>query len=111
MALNPPTPGLTAPDSGLRSIFYDATSPAKLSLIVQPGDQLDVSDDVAAQLLASSQQFKDGAAPKPAPPEPAQEPQPEADEPAEQPDETPEPAPDETPEPRKRAARRAKSDD
>lgn len=59
MALTPPVPGLTATDSGLRSIYYDATSAAKLSLIVQPGDRLEVSDDVAAQLLATSAQFKE----------------------------------------------------
>lgn len=71
MALNPPVPGLTAPQSALRRISYDATSAAKVSLIVQPGDQLEVSDDVAAQLLAASGQFKDTDAAKP---EPADEP-------------------------------------
>lgn len=61
MALNPPTPGLTATKSGLRRIFYDARSAAKIALVVQPGDELEVSDDVAAQLLKASPQFKSAA--------------------------------------------------
>jgi len=40
-------------------MHYDAVSPAKVSLIVQPGDELVVSADVAAQLAATSPQFKD----------------------------------------------------
>ena len=51
MALNPISPGL-------RSLRYDAVSPAKVSLSVQPGEVLEVSDDIAGQLVAQSQQFK-----------------------------------------------------
>jgi hypothetical protein len=58
MALNPINPVL-------RSMRYDAVSPAKVSLSVQPGEVLEVSDDIAGQLVAQSQQFK--LAPAPAP--------------------------------------------
>lgn len=54
MALNPISPGL-------RSVRYDAVSPAKVSLSVQPGEVLEVSDDIAGQLVAQSQQFKTAA--------------------------------------------------
>lgn len=53
MALDPPIPGL-------RPLHYDARSPAKVQLIVQPGDELVVSDDVADQLQRQSLQFKSG---------------------------------------------------
>jgi len=43
---------------GLRTIRYDARSPGKVDLVVQPGDTLTVSDDVATQLEAQSAQFK-----------------------------------------------------
>lgn len=52
MSLKTPTPGL-------HSMHYDAVSPAKVSLVVQPGDEMVVSADVAAQLAATSPQFKD----------------------------------------------------
>jgi hypothetical protein len=51
MSLNPPIPGL-------RSIRYDARSAAKVQITVQPGDTMQVSDDVAEQLVAASAQFK-----------------------------------------------------
>lgn len=51
MALKPINPVL-------RSLRYDAVSPAKVSLSVQPGEVLEVSDDIAGQLVAQSQQFK-----------------------------------------------------
>jgi len=56
--MNPVTPGL-------RPIKYDGRSAAKVSLVIQPGDDLEVSADVAGQLLATSPQFK--AKPKAAP--------------------------------------------
>lgn len=56
MGMNPITPGL-------RRINYDARSAAKVQIVVQPGDVLEVSDDVADQLLRSSPQFKDAATP------------------------------------------------
>jgi len=58
---------MKSPVPGLRRVRYDAVSVAKISLTVQPGDVLDVSDDVAAQLFAASAQFKDGDAPAPDP--------------------------------------------
>jgi hypothetical protein len=66
--MNHPTPGLRTVVPGLRTVNYDARSAAKVSLVVQPGDTLIVSDDVADQLAASSAQFKTEA-----PPEAAQE--------------------------------------
>lgn len=54
--------GLNPIGGGLRHIHYDARSAAKVALVVQPGDELHVSDDVAAQLVAASPQFKDATA-------------------------------------------------
>ena len=54
MSLNPIT-------TGLRNMHYDASSAAKVQIVVQPGDTLTVSDDVADQLVAASPQFKDAA--------------------------------------------------
>ena len=51
MALNPINPVL-------RSVRYDAVGPAKVTLSVQPGEVLEVSEDIADQLVAQSQQFK-----------------------------------------------------
>jgi hypothetical protein len=61
---------LSTPTPGLRTLSYDARSPAKVTLVVQPGDRLDVSDDVAAQLQQQSAQFK-SPAPVAAKPDPA----------------------------------------
>lgn len=64
MTLPPP------PSAALRNLHYDAKSAAKVALIVQPGDTLTVSDDIADQLVAASSQFKvldDAPAAKPAP--------------------------------------------
>ena len=58
-----------------RRIRYDAVSSAKVQLVVHPGDVLIVSDDVAAQLLQASAQFKDADAPPPVRPEPEPEPE------------------------------------
>jgi hypothetical protein len=52
------------PVAALRNLHYDAKSAAKVALIVQPGDTLTVSEDVADQLIASSSQFKDLDNPK-----------------------------------------------
>ena len=85
MALNPPA-------AGLRRIYYDAKSTAKVQLHVAPGDELHVSDDVASQLLLQSAQFKDADNPRPravdidtATPEPEAA----ADEPADEPTDEP----------------------
>lgn len=64
MSLNPIVPRL-------RRFHYDARSAAKVQLIVQPGDTLEVSDDVARQLERASQQFKDVTVTEPADETPA----------------------------------------
>lgn len=63
MPLNPPVPGL-------RRIHHDANSASHVELSIAPGDVLEVSDDVAGQLLATSPQFK-ADAPAKAKPAPA----------------------------------------
>ncbi len=57
---------MNAPKSGLRRLFYNAKSVAKVSLSVQPGDVLEVSDDVAAQLVAADPHFEPAAGVDPA---------------------------------------------
>jgi hypothetical protein len=39
-------------------LVHDSISPTRVQLIVQPGDALDVSDDVAEQLCKASLKFK-----------------------------------------------------
>lgn len=46
------------PTPGLRPLRYMATSPAKVQLVIQPDDRLEVSEDVEAQLRVQSPQFK-----------------------------------------------------
>ena len=50
MSLNAPTPGL-------RPIYNKSKSTEKVTLSVAPGDRLDVSEDIAAQLSAASGAF------------------------------------------------------
>lgn len=58
---------LTTPRPTLRRLRLDAVSPAKVSLVVPPGDVLEVSEDVAAQLVAGDPHFRDArTAPEPA---------------------------------------------
>jgi len=57
MPLNPPV------KSGLRPLHNGSKQPAKVNVVVAPGDTVEVSDDVAAQLQAATTAFKDGAAP------------------------------------------------
>jgi hypothetical protein len=52
--MNPPAPGL-------RRLWLNAASPAKVSLSVPPGSVLEVSDDVARQLIAADPHFRDVA--------------------------------------------------
>lgn len=59
--------GLKVPEPGLRRLFYDSKSVAKVELRVQPGDALVVSEDVAGQLQAADGHFKDAEPPKAAP--------------------------------------------
>lgn len=56
MGLNPVTPGL-------RAIHYNARSVGKVTVGVQPGDELHVPDGVADQLLAADPHFREGPAP------------------------------------------------
>lgn len=51
MPLNPVEPGL-------HRLRYDSKSVAKVNVHVQPGDELAVSEDVAAQLVAADPHFK-----------------------------------------------------
>lgn len=94
MALNPPA-------AGLRRLHLNSKSAAKVALVVAPGDVLEVSDEVAAQLVRQGN-FDDGD-PQFDPTFPAPEPEPEPD--AEGPADEPEPEPADTePEPQVEAA-------
>lgn len=44
---------MNPPQSGLRRLFNNSKRAAKVSVIVPPGDELEVSEDVAAQLTAA----------------------------------------------------------
>lgn len=79
---------LKLPVPGLRPVYYDARSAAKVQLTVQPGDTLIVSDDVAAQLEQGSAQFKVDKLP---PEEPNPTPTPEPEKPVEPAATTPKP--------------------
>lgn len=59
--MKPPTPGL-------RRLVNDSHDVAKVSLVVPPGDELEVSEDVAAQLQAAGH-FVDPATVPPSPPQ------------------------------------------
>lgn len=52
MALNPPTPGL-------RRLYLNAVSNAKVSLSVPPGSVIEATEDVAAALVAADPHFHD----------------------------------------------------
>jgi hypothetical protein len=54
---------LKPPTSGLRVLHLNAVSPAKVALVVAPGDELHVSEDVAEQLIAADGHFADGPSP------------------------------------------------
>jgi len=54
MALNPIT-------GGLHRLTHDSAQATKVELTIPPGDELEVSDDVAAQLHAASTHFRDPA--------------------------------------------------
>lgn len=66
---------MKTPIPGLRPIRNRSIQPAKVQLVIAPGDELHVSEDVAGQLEAASQAFTEPrrAEPKP-PPEPTPEP-------------------------------------
>lgn len=65
----------------MKRLHYDSKQVAKVTVNVPPGDTLEVSDDVAAQLQAASTHFKVGDAPAPQPaetePAPTEESEPE----------------------------------
>lgn len=52
MALNPIRPGL-------RALWLNAASPAKVAVVVAPNDVLHVSDDLAAQLQRGDSHFRE----------------------------------------------------
>jgi hypothetical protein len=83
----------------LRPVHYDARSVGKFQVVVNPGDTLVVSDEVAAQLVAQSGQIKEGVAPPVEPP-------PDAEQSGEQPEAA---APEVTAVPRKTSARKARA--
>lgn len=59
--------GLNPVNGGLHRLKNDSVQPAKVELTILPGDELEVSDDVAAQLAAASTHFVDPATvPEPA---------------------------------------------
>lgn len=62
MGLNPVT-------GGLHRLKHDSAQPSKILLVIPPGDELEVSDDLAAQLAAASTHFVD---PSTVPPSPRQ---------------------------------------
>ena len=57
MSLSPVRPGL-------RTIHNGSNGVAKVSIVVDVGAELTVSDDLAAQFQRASSAFKDGEAPK-----------------------------------------------
>jgi hypothetical protein len=57
---------MSAPVPGLRAVRQFGATPVRVELIVAAGDTLEVSDDVAGQLMAASSKFRD-ATPAPAP--------------------------------------------
>ena len=54
MGLKPPTPGL-------RALFHNSISPAKVQVSIPPGDVLHVSEELAVQLRTTSTHFEDVA--------------------------------------------------
>lgn len=53
--------GLKPVTGGLHRLKNDSAQVAKIQLNIPPGDELEVSDEVAAQLHAASTHFKDPA--------------------------------------------------
>lgn len=50
--------GMNAPTPGLKRLRHNANSPKRVELIVPAGDELEVSDEVAAQLQAADPHFE-----------------------------------------------------
>ncbi len=57
------TMGLREPIPGLRPITYDARSATKVTVTINPGDELEVPEHIAEQLTKTSPQFKAKKAP------------------------------------------------
>lgn len=53
------SPGLSPPPQGLRRLLFNSAHRGKVSLSVPSGDELIVSEDVAAQLQAADTHFVD----------------------------------------------------
>lgn len=58
---------LTEPRGGLRRVWHNSVQPLKVNLVIAPGDELEVSEDIATQLRAATSHIEDGAAPDPLP--------------------------------------------
>ena len=50
--------GMNAPTPGLKRLRHNANSPKRVEVIVPAGDELEVSDEVAAQLQAADSHFQ-----------------------------------------------------
>lgn len=50
--------GMNAPTPGLKRLRHNANSPKRVELIVPGGDELEVSEQVAAQLQATDPHFQ-----------------------------------------------------
>ncbi|WP_028192943.1 hypothetical protein [Salinispora pacifica] len=50
--------GLTPPAAGLKRLRHNAISPTRVEVTVPAGDELEVSDAVAAQLRAADPHFQ-----------------------------------------------------
>lgn len=59
--------GLNPVQAGLHRLKHDSAQPTKVTLTIPPGDELEVSDDIAAQLHAASTHFVDPDTVGPAP--------------------------------------------
>lgn len=53
--------GLNPIQAGLHRLKHDSAQPSKITLVIPPGDELEVSDEIAAQLHAASTHFRDPA--------------------------------------------------
>lgn len=53
--------GLNPVNGGLHRLKHDSAQPTKITLVIPPGDELEVSDEIAVQLHAASTHFVDPA--------------------------------------------------
>ena len=52
-------PDLTPPAAGLRRLWNNSKQPSKVQVAIPPGDVLEVSEDVALQLVAQDAHLQD----------------------------------------------------